>query len=155
MAVSVGFTMLDNFTTEHMCPFADSNHRIIARVRSFILHYELCKLLRIERHFRDESTIHSRKVGTDQTGFTAISAEQFDHPDAFMRAGARSKLVNKLYASSDRSAKSDTVISAKNIVIHRLRDGYDFYTFTMQALTITQRIVAPDGHQYSYTEISE
>src|SRR5215813_12789789 len=100
MSISVGFTILNNLTPKHARSFADGDHSVVARVAFLVLHYQLGESLGVERHFGDECTIHSRKIGTDQAGFTTISAEQFDVSNAFMRPGTCSKLVNKLNASS-------------------------------------------------------
>src|ERR1044071_2814245 len=63
--------------------------------------------------------------------------------------------MDELNAASDRGAEADAVISAENVVVHRLRNGDDFDAFTMQTLAVAERIIAADGNQDSYAEVLE
>src|SRR5215470_17410521 len=130
MPVCIGFTMLDYLASEHVRALADGDHRVIARVASLVLNYQPGQSLGIERYFRNQGAIHAGKVRADQAGFTTVPTEQLDNGDTFVRAAAGPKLVNELNATGYRRTKADTVIGAKYIVIHRLRDSDYFDAFS-------------------------
>src|SRR6185436_1892988 len=139
----------------HVRAFAHGHHGVVTRIVPLVAHHEFGQLLRIERDFGDEGPIDTSKVGTYETGLAAVSPEQFDHRDSYVRAGAGPKLVYELNAASDCGAESYAVVRSIDVVVHRLRYGDDLDSLCVKALAVAQSVVASDWDQRVHPKVFE
>ena len=64
-----------------------------------------------------------------------------------MGACAGPQLVDKLNATGNGGAKTDAIIGAVDIIVHRLGNGDDGKALAMETLAVAQGIVTADGNQ--------
>ncbi len=147
MAVGVGLAVFHDLTADHVSPFADGYHGVIAGIGALVFKHQIGQALRIERHFGDQRAVDAGQVGADQAGLAGVAAEQFDDGDALVGAGAGTQLADELDAAGDGRAEADAIVRAVNVIVHRLGDCHHRETLAVQPLAVTERVVATDGDQ--------
>ena len=88
------------------------------------------------------------EVRGDQRRLAAVAAEQLDHGDPLVRAGARAQVVDELHAAGDRGREADAVVGAVDVVVHRLRDRDHRDALVVHAERVRERVVAADRDQH-------
>ena len=147
VAVRVGLPVLDDLAADHLRAFGDRHHGVVAGIVPLILHQKRRQFLRIEMHLGNDRSIDAGQIRREQTGLAAVATEQLHHGDALVAARAGAQLVDEFHTARDGGGKADAVISAEDVVVHRLGNGDDVHAFAMQPLGIAQRVVAADRHQ--------
>ncbi len=98
-----------------------------------VIHQQLGQPVDIEFVFGDHTAMGGACHGREHGGKAGISSKDLQDHQALVRAGYGAQAVGQLDRAGHTGAETDAVIGARNVVIHRLRDGNDLHAFLVHA----------------------
>ena len=153
MSVGVGgFAFENHFAAFEHGSFRDQDDRVAAGILAAVGNQQFAETFDIEFIFGNDTAIRGAGHGGKHGGETRVPAEDFDDHETLMGAGGSAEAVNHLNCACNAGAEADTVVGARDVVVHGLGDADNFESFFVETNAVAQGVIAADGNQRVNTE---
>ena len=117
-----------------------------------IIAQQFSQVLDVEFAFGNDAPVrctrHRRQHGSEP----CVASEHFHDQNSFVRSGRGAEAIRQFNRATDTGAKADAIISARDVIVHRLGYCDDLDAFLVQAGGKRKRVVAADRNQIFNTQ---